>query len=501
MLKITEDVNDILQLGYKLSTESFYLKLFDIIMDGCMKYTSADAGDLYIENDGTFRHLLSVNKTAGTYVGRGEEVEEGTFIIRGKKDLLNHVAETRQALNIPDIYAVSDEFNTLPFKEYDKDHKYETKSVLVVPMFKPGEKVQGVLVLLNCVDDAGNVISFPTEYENMVTSLCSQMAIALTNLNLIQDLEELMMSFVDCLTNAIEARTDYNANHTRNVAKYCMEMVDELNARHTRDEYAGFFTENDREQLYMAAMLHDIGKMITSRAVLNKSTRLGGKEDALRNKLEKIQLMLKIDCLEGRLSENKWFMDDLRISNFIAELHELNTKKFLTDVDLRRIEEMADRTYTTQSGEVIPYLSKEEKENLSILKGTLTNSERQEVQEHVVYTHKLLGEIRFNEKYNRVQDIASRHHEYLDGSGYPNGLKGDSLDTLTRLLTIVDIFDSLTSNDRPYKGTVSLKKALSILQAMVEEGKLDGELVRILSEYMLSRNWSAEERAKLDIDV
>lgn len=501
MLKITEDVQDILQLGYQLSTEPFYLKLFDLVMDGCMKFTSADAGDLYIENDGVFRHLLSVNKTAGTYVGRGEEVEEGNFIIAGKKDIIKYAAEQKQALNIPDLYAAEDEYNVLAFKKFDKEHDYETKSLLVVPMFKPGDKVQGVLVLINCVSDDGSVIPFPQIYESMVTSICSQMSIALTNLNLIQDLEELLMSFVDCLTNAIEARTDYNANHTRNVAKYCMEMIDELNARHTRDEYEAFYPENDREQLYMAAMLHDIGKMITRREVLNKSTRLGGKVDKLRNKLEKIQLMLRIDCLEGRITENRWFMDDLKLTNFIEELDDLNTKKFLEDIDKRRIDEMASKVYVTEDGEEIPYLSEEEKENLSIQKGTLTAAERAEVQEHVVYTEKLLGEIRFNEKYDRVRLMASNHHEYLDGTGYPKGLTAESLDPLTRILTIVDIFDSLTSNDRPYKGTVSLKKALGILSEMAKEGKLDEELVRILSELMLKRSWSEEERSRLEIDL
>ena len=52
MFKITEEINDILDLGYSLSTEQFYLRLFDLVMEGCMKFTGADAGDLFIENNG-----------------------------------------------------------------------------------------------------------------------------------------------------------------------------------------------------------------------------------------------------------------------------------------------------------------------------------------------------------------------------------------------------------------------------------------------------------------
>ena len=96
----------------------------------------------------------------------------------------------------------------------------------------------------------------------------------------------------------------------------------------------------------------------------------------------------------------------------------------------------------------------------------------------------MLEKIKFNEKYARVRRIASRHHEYLDGTGYPNHLKAEDLDIMTRILTIVDIYDSLTSTDRPYKGTVPIPKALMILSEMAQEGKLDTELVRVIDECM-----------------
>ena len=72
----------------------------------------------------------------------------------------------------------------------------------------------------------------------------------------------------------------------------------------------------------------------------------------------------------------------------------------------------------------------------------------------------------------------------MDGSGYPKGLKADQISSLTRILTIADIYDSLTSNDRPYKGVVPVNRALDILQAMVNEGKLDKNLVRIFVDFI-----------------
>ena len=162
--------------------------------------------------------------------------------------------------------------------------------------------------------------------------------------------------------------------------------------------------------------------------------------------------MLKIDMLEGRLDSAEWAMEDLRLSNFLAELPGMNIRDHLTDSELYA-------------------------------------EERLIVQDHVVYTDKMLNEIKFNEKYNRVQKIASNHHEYLDGSGYPNHLTADSLDILTRILSIADIFDSLTSNDRPYKGTIPLPRALEILDSMANEGKLDKEIVRIFSDMIKKREY------------
>ena len=186
--------------------------------------------------------------------------------------------------------------------------------------------------------------------------------------------------------------------------------------------------------------------------------------------------------LEGRQDKNDWQMDDLRIDNFLNNLERLNICDFLTDVDIARIDEIGEQVYTPVEGDPIPYLTEEEKEFLHIRAGTLTEEERNLVHEHVVYTDKILADINFTEKYDKVRRIAANHHEYLDGSGYPNGLKGDQLDLLTRIITVCDIFDSLTADDRPYKGPMPVNRAFAILKDMVAEGKLDESVVRFLEE-------------------
>ncbi|MDE6214727.1 MAG: hypothetical protein K2M70_14840, partial [Lachnospiraceae bacterium] len=93
-----------------------------------------------------------------------------------------------------------------------------------------------------------------------------------------------------------------------------------------------------------------------------------------------------------------------------------------------------------------------------------------------------LEKVQFYKGFSMVPKWVGAHHEYLDGSGYPNHLKGDELDLETRLLTVVDIYDALAATDRPYKEPIPRKKAIEILKSMAEKGKVDLQLVEWLDE-------------------
>ena len=134
-----------------------------------------------------------------------------------------------------------------------------------------------------------------------------------------------------------------------------------------------------------------------------------------------------------------------------------------------------------------PWLTPDEHAMLSIRKGTLSDAEREVMEEHVSVTGKLLSQIHFSKDLSHVPQWASSHHELLNGSGYPNHLSGDAIPYEVRIITILDIFDALVANDRPYKKGMPVEKALSILQTMAEkEGKLDPELTALFCQ---SRCW------------
>ena len=489
MLKITEEVNDILELGYSISTERYYFKLFDLILDGCMKFTNADGGNLYIEDRGRLKQLTFVNRSLGLYRGRGGEPIDNVEIDINSHNLMAYTASHKVNLNIADIYKEK-KFEVLSIKEFDVVHNYRTKSLLTVPIFEQGKSVLGVMQLTNCMDDDGNVIPFPEPYVKMVNSLTAQMAMALTNMLLIQDLEELLRSFVASLTTAIDARTPYNANHTKNVAKRCIEMMDYINQMHKEQKTELYFSDKDKRQMYLAAMLHDIGKMDVPLEIMDKPTKLGHMEEPLRTRLEIIILRIEKDALTGRLTQDEAETQVKRIREFLEKLGGFNCGRPLKEDEITFIDEMGATIYRGENGEEIPYLTQEELDDLHIKAGTLSENERTTMQSHVIYTDKILNHMYFGSDYKDVRRIAANHHELLNGKGYPIGLGEEELDVMTRILTIMDIYDSLIADDRPYKKPKPVKVAFDILDEEAEAGKIDKELLAIAKEIWLKDNQS-----------
>lgn len=105
---------------------------------------------------------------------------------------------------------------------------------------------------------------------------------------------------------------------------------------------------------------------------------------------------------------------------------------------------------------------------------------------HVKETRRILSHVHFPREYRDVPSWASAHHEFLDGTGYPDGLSAERIPPEVRLMTILDIFDSLVASDRPYRKPRTAEEALGVLKGMGEQGKLDAALVKLFEE---SRAW------------
>ncbi len=472
------EIKNILEIGVMLSSERDLEKLLARVLDCVMDLARCDAGTLYLlEGDHlAFKLMRNRSRQLGTLppVPLDREHVCALSFLDGR------------TISIDDVY-LSRECDFSGTLRYDALTGYRTRSMLVVPMIgRQGEKL-GVIQLINALDDGGAVAPFPADMTLVLESAASQAAITILNARYIEEIRELFHSFVRVMSAAIGELTPYNASHTMHMAEYCGRFLDYLN------ESAGYerFDADRREELLTSVWLHDVGKLITPLEVMNKAGRLRPEQhDALFHRLEVIRLRGEIDRLNGRITPEE--LSALEEDTYAAQrfIDEIDAADFLSDERLARVDALAERTYTAADGSIRPWLTEEEHKMLSIRGGTLSPEERKIMEKHVVFTDKLLSQIRFSRNLSHVRQWAASHHELLNGQGYPDHLRGDAIPEEVRIITILDVFDALVASDRPYKEGKPVPAALAILKDMAAQGRLDSEL---LEQFTASRCWETEE--------
>lgn len=120
--------------------------------------------------------------------------------------------------------------------------------------------------------------------------------------------------------------------------------------------------------------------------------------------------------------------------------------------------------------------------NLAIARGTLTNEDRYIIQNHVVQTIIMLGQLPFPKHLRNVPEFAGAHHETLIGTGYPRKLEKGDMSIPARIMAVADVFEALTAADRPYKKPKTLSQSIKILSFMVKDQHIDPDLFRLLLE-------------------
>ncbi|MBA3460420.1 MAG: phosphodiesterase, partial [Deltaproteobacteria bacterium] len=168
-----------------------------------------------------------------------------------------------------------------------------------------------------------------------------------------------------------------------------------------------------------------------------------------------------------------------------------NEPTVLDQGGFERISTIAGMKFFTDEGTERDFLSHDEASCLQIRRGSLTEQERLEINSHVVHSFTFLSQIPWSRTLRDVPDIAGAHHEKLDGSGYPKGLKRDQIPIPARMMAISDIYDALTASDRPYKKAMPTEKALDIVASEVKRGQLDGELFEV---FLSARVWAITQR-------
>ncbi len=476
----------ILEIGIQLTAEHDYDKLLSKIIDCAMELTCCDGGTLYLY-DGE-RLNFCVMKTQSIGIDRnGKSGEQFPPVPMDETKVCAYAAIHRRLLNIPDAYDC-DEFDFSGPREYDELTGYRTVSMLVFPLVNHEDQLIGVVQLINAADGQGRVIPFDESCERVVQSLGSQAAVAVSNMRFVQEIEQLMLSVTQVFTDAIDARIPYNYYHSRNVHLYVRMLVDYINRQHDAGRTDHFFHSVERDEILMAALLHDIGKLVIPNEILDKKTRLGNRLPLVQERFARLSALYRIDYLEGRIDREEWEKMTRRIGDAQDRVEELNRRNRLSEDEAAYVKELGGWVYHGADGQDIPYLTSEERECLSVPSGNLTNGEREVIRSHVEYTVRYLEKMNYDKRYPHIIQWAGAHHELLDGSGYPKGLKGEEIPFEARILAVVDVFEALTSSDRPYKTSMERDKALEVLDEMADKGKIDREVLGLFREALAEDN-------------
>ena len=331
----------LLQVGRTIAVETNIDSLLTIIAQQIQQALGADRCTVFLLDD---EHNELWSKVA-----LGLEMQEIRFA--SNKGLAGHVAMTGETVNIKNAYE-SEYFN----KDIDLKTGYKTKNILCMPIRNLSHQIVGVFQVLNKIEG-----DFTQKDEDLLVAIGSSAGIALENANLfnkqkklIEEQKKLFSSFIDTLAASIDARDKITSGHSKRVTLYAGLICEKYK-----------LTEEEKEIIKNASLLHDIGKIGIKDSVLQKE-------------------------------------------------------------------------------------------------GKLTPEEYEHIKEHARLTHNILGKVYISKNFEDVADIASSHHEKYDGTGYYQGLKGESIPLGGRILAVCDVFDAITSK-RHYRDKMAIKDALKII--------------------------------------
>ena len=496
--EVAQRLDQLTELSVELSSNHDIPLLLERILNTAKRMTHADGGTLYSVSPDkkSLRFDISLNDTLKLYQGgkSGQPINIPNIPLvddDGEKNLsavAAFAANTGQSLNFQDVYKV-DVFNFSGMRKFDQTFNYHSESLLTVPMQDHEGELIGVLQLINAKDPAtGKVRPFSGTDQRFIEALASQAAIAVTNQELIARLENLFESFVNLINIGIDEKSPNTGRHCQHVPELTMLLAEAVHeTRH--GPLADFrMTSRDRRELWVAGLLHDCGKITTPVHVVEKSTKLQTIYDRIHNvdtRFEVLKRDAEIAALKRQMEpgadraalEQEWKAQCARYDDDRVFLRRANIGgEGMKPEDQERVRNIAAYRWVGIDGVERNFLDEEEVGNLTIRAGTLTQDERQVINNHISVTIRMLESLPWPKHLQRVPEYAGGHHEKMDGTGYPRGLKREDMSLQARMMAIADIFEALTAKDRPYKTGKSLSESLRILGGFKERNHIDPDL-------------------------
>jgi HD-GYP domain-containing protein (c-di-GMP phosphodiesterase class II) len=373
-------------------------------------------------------------------------------------------------------------------------------SSIAVPL-RGARGTTGVLV----VDNRSSLETFQSSDLDYMIVLAHHATSALERARFQAEIGRMFEGFVDAAVTAIESRDPTTSGHSRRVATYAVALADAATRSGTGAMAPISFSTAQVTELSYAALLHDFGKVGVPECVLVKANRLYPEQLAAlearfqlirasyRNAVLREGLMQRGvgDATSDQLSgiEQRIELFDRELTEVLAFIRTIDEGGEVLEEHIARIRAIAERTYIDVDDNRVAYLSEQDLEVLSIPRGTLTDTERSVIQAHVPHSVRVLRQIPWPEVMQKIPEIVRSHHEKLDGSGYPQGLRAEEIPVESRLLTVVDIFDAVTAADRPYRSALPLDRGLDLLREEASQGKIDRDFTALFTE---ARIWEID---------
>ena len=528
---LEKQVGNLANIGLALSKEKNMSRLLEMILIEAKRIANSDGGTLYMmTDDNRLRFEIMMTDSLDFHMGgtSGKDIpfypvklydEEGN---PNKSMIAAYVGLTGDTVNIPDAYKAKG-FDFSGTKMFDEKTGYHSQSFLTVPLKNHEDEIIGVLQLLNAQNNnTKKIIPFASDIQEMVEALASQAAVAITNKNLIKDLEALFESFIKLIASAIDAKSPYTGGHCARVPEITMLLAKAVQET-TDGPFADIsFTDKEMYELKIAAWLHDCGKVATPEFVVDKSTKLETIYDRVNEvetrfaalkrdeQIKSLRNELKVERDDSLSKEEKLIKIKTLKSKYSKKLRELKSDlefikesniggEFMSGDKKDRVHNISNYRWKP-NGKMENFLSEDEVYNLTIPRGTLTAEERKVINDHIVVTINMLEELPYPKHLKNVPEFAGGHHEKLDGTGYPKGLTKDEMSVQARIMAIADIFEALTAKDRPYKKGKTLSQAMRILGFMKNDAHIDVDLFDIFVKDKIYLKYAEEHLDPDQID-
>ncbi len=496
------EISELTAIGKALGTGKDIRALLKMILSIARRFSKADGGTLYLVDPQKKKldfHVFHNDSLDIDEEAEGLDLPGVPLYLEDNRPNLSNVSSyvfhTGEIVNLEDVYTTN-QFQFNGTRKFDEALHYRSKSMVVIPMRNHEDDIIGVLQLINSRDPSSRkIIPFSKDVQEKAAALASQASVILTQQKLIVEMKELFEAFIKAIAVSIDEKSRHTGGHIQRVTELCLLIAGKINENHTLSHI--HLSDDQMDELRIAALMHDTGKITTPDHIISKSTRLEtvfDRIELIRMRWELFKAHQKLAAAQKKLS----LLDQTGKQKEMSRIDATCTRKIeVLETEMRTLSHINSTREALDRGLIddleginektceiskLPYLTEDEFENLCVIKGTLTSGEREIINSHARLTEKILNKLPWPKNLSRIPSIAGAHHEKLDGSGYPLHLDREKINTQARILAVADIFEALCAKDRPYKKPMTLSETVTVLRQMGENQLIDKDIVKLFIE-------------------